>query len=317
MAFAEVLYHGVRLIRTKAGEMVIGVPVRSFVGPDAGEHVAEHGRWRQVVVLSGEPRCFHVAEHGEMTIVNFFKELCVSVYSFFLEVADETMAITRADQVHWKVKRQESELPGNDRCPENGPRRPQLQRNKQMHALVFGLREQRVNPAVVPAHQPQGVQVANHASDHPGDACNCFKEDDAPCPIALTHASKSDILAPILDFVARADVEAVAQDLHRVIRCLFDHVCGRLVRLRNIQLFFGPSVCSKNVIGIQCVMHPEPGDSGLRTQQYRRRHLHTYTKAQRRCHRRDRTPTSHGRQRSLTHRRKGDAVEGGTRTWAQ
>ena len=39
------------------------------------------------------------------------------------------------------------------------------------------LTEQCVDPAVVASHHAQGVQVAHHGGDHPGDTRYCLQED--------------------------------------------------------------------------------------------------------------------------------------------
>jgi hypothetical protein len=47
--------------------------------------------------------------------------------------------------------------------------------------------EESVDPAIVAAHEAQGVEVAYHASNHARDPGNGFKEDNARQPLALVH----------------------------------------------------------------------------------------------------------------------------------
>ena len=55
----------------------------------------------------------------------------------------------------------------NKHCPsEEHPRLPQRQERQQVHALIFSLLQQSVDPAIVPPHGSQGLHVSQHPTNH-------------------------------------------------------------------------------------------------------------------------------------------------------
>ena len=57
--------------------------------------------------------------------------------------------------------------------------RESCKKGEQVHALVLRLLEQRVDPAVVAAHEAERAEVAVLGGDHAGDARNGLEHDGA------------------------------------------------------------------------------------------------------------------------------------------
>ena len=62
-----------------------------------------------------------------------------------------------------------------------------MRKEKEMHALVFCLFKEMVNPPMVVLNLPQTSEMALHASDHSWDGSDCLKEDDSVEPSLLLH----------------------------------------------------------------------------------------------------------------------------------
>mmetsp|Transcript_94892 Transcript_94892/g.268067 ORF Transcript_94892/g.268067 Transcript_94892/m.268067 type:complete len:236 (+) Transcript_94892:311-1018(+) len=231
------LDHGVGLVRTQVAEMVVRIPVRAFVGPNELEDVTELCILRQVVIHTGHPWGLEILEQRQFAGVDILEKLRVRVHGLLLKVAHEAVTVAGADQVGERVPRQEQGLAADDGCTEEWAGLPQRQGDQQVHALILSLCEQRVYPAIVPAHKPQRVQVPKHARDHAGHARDSLQEDDAPDPIALAHASSH-----VLHFVQAADVETPTQGPHCVVRRTVHPVARLPMRLLDlVQIIPRPS----------------------------------------------------------------------------
>ena len=67
------------------------------------------------------------------------------------------------------MKRQD--LAEQHQASEDEARLTQLQEGEQVHALILGLLQQRVDPAIVTPHAAQRFHVTQHPTNHPWDAC--------------------------------------------------------------------------------------------------------------------------------------------------
>jgi hypothetical protein len=47
--------------------------------------------------------------------------------------------------------------------------------------------EKGVNPPIVSSHEPQGVEVADHGTNHAWYPCHCFQEQDPSEPLVFRH----------------------------------------------------------------------------------------------------------------------------------
>lgn len=82
-----------------------------------------------------------------------------------------------------------------------------------MHALVFGLLQQRMDPAGIATHPPKRVQMTHHCRHHAGNAGDGFEKDDARQPLVLGETTK---------LVAAQDVKGEAQHLHAIVGVVLD-----------------------------------------------------------------------------------------------
>ena len=62
-------------------------------------------------------------------------------------------------------------LAEQDHAPEEEARLAQLQEGEEVHALILGLLQQSVDPAVVPPHAAQAAHVPQHPPHHPWHPC--------------------------------------------------------------------------------------------------------------------------------------------------
>lgn len=67
---------------------------------------------------------------------------------------------------------EEADLAEQHQASEDEAWLTQLQESEQVHALIFGLLQQRVDPAVVTPHTAQRLHVTQHPTNHPRDACS-------------------------------------------------------------------------------------------------------------------------------------------------
>ncbi|GBF29213.1 hypothetical protein MnTg03_00784 [bacterium MnTg03] len=63
-----------------------------------------------------------------------------------------------------------------------------MDESHQVHAFIFGLVEQRANPALVIFHASQCSQVLQRSADHSGNCGNGFEND---CSVAIALGKKS------------------------------------------------------------------------------------------------------------------------------
>mmetsp|Transcript_81951 Transcript_81951/g.171496 ORF Transcript_81951/g.171496 Transcript_81951/m.171496 type:complete len:234 (+) Transcript_81951:371-1072(+) len=206
-------------MRLQVAEVVVGVPMGALVGPDALEDVPEHGVLGEVVVHSGHSGRGQVREHGQSSTVDLLEQGGVGVHGLFLQVAHEAVAEAGADQIHDRVPSQENSLATNHQASEDRARLPQSESDQQVHALVLGLREQGMDPAVVAAHEAQGVQMSAHAGHHAWDASDGLKEDHSSQPISLSHVAGGDS-----DLVEGGQVKPCSQGLHTIVCSTIDPV---------------------------------------------------------------------------------------------
>mmetsp|Transcript_31849 Transcript_31849/g.105597 ORF Transcript_31849/g.105597 Transcript_31849/m.105597 type:complete len:204 (-) Transcript_31849:92-703(-) len=172
------------------------------------------------------------------------------MHGLLLQIARKAMAVARADHVCDRVPSEEDSLPSDDGHPKERARLAQRERDQQMHALVLRLGQQRVDPAMVPAHEPQRSHMPQHPCDHAGYACDRLQEDDAPQPVLLCHGC-----GPDLHLVERANVEPKAAGLHSEVSDTFDEVFRLVVRLLDsVQLLLGPSGLRHQVAQIQILI---------------------------------------------------------------
>lgn len=76
---------------------------------------------------------------------------------------------------------------------------PRLDESEEMHPLVFRLLQQRVDPPVVPAHQPERLEVANSAANHSRDGLRQKRRGKLTAPARIfaplvgDHAGSEEI----------------------------------------------------------------------------------------------------------------------------
>lgn len=103
----------------------------------------------------------------------------VGVHGFFLEVADEPVGDFRRDQVAEEHGVEEDALRSQDERLHEQTWFAHLHEGEQVHALIVGLFEEGLDPAVVPLEASERVQVSEHTGYHAGDAGDGFEEDEA------------------------------------------------------------------------------------------------------------------------------------------
>mmetsp|Transcript_65098 Transcript_65098/g.155445 ORF Transcript_65098/g.155445 Transcript_65098/m.155445 type:complete len:307 (+) Transcript_65098:542-1462(+) len=247
MALAQMVDFGVRLVRLQIGEEVICVAMTSFVCSNLQKDVAHHGFFGKIVVLARKEWSLHVGKHWKLVSVDGIDKLGVSDDSLLLEVADKTMTVSGADEVHQTVPSEKHPLTCNDNSPEDRPRTSQIQCDQEMHALIFGLCKQGMYPAVISAHETQRMQMTHHTRHHTWNSCHCFQEDHTTKPIPLVHGPQGGS-----EFVAREEVEAGPEGPHSHVRCPVNPVSGLPVRGFNRREFVaGPAVCCDQMIEVE------------------------------------------------------------------
>ena len=71
----------------------------------------------------------------------------------------------------------EDQLSADHRCSEEKSRPPELHEGHQVHPLILRLLQQGVDPAVVPLHLPQRLEVPHHAGSEARTPRHCLQED--------------------------------------------------------------------------------------------------------------------------------------------
>ena len=135
-------------------KMVIKVPVASLVSTHMSHHVSEGGIWGQVVILDGLLGCLHALPMGKIALVDLLKQHCIRVNCLFLQIANEAMAVGRGQKICNEVGIEEHSLRCSNHQAIQDAWVSELQEEEQMHALVLGLLEQMVDPAMVALQSP-------------------------------------------------------------------------------------------------------------------------------------------------------------------
>ena len=97
------------------------------------------------------------------------------------------MAESWGDKVHGEVNVEQKNLSSRNESTEDEAWFAQVIKEEQMHAFIFGLFKQMVNPAVVVFAASQTSEVALHATNHTWHASHSFQEDATIQPSSFIH----------------------------------------------------------------------------------------------------------------------------------
>ena len=93
----------------------------------------------------------------------------------------------RRDEIRQTEHSREHDLRGGHRPSQNRTGIAELQKRHQMHPLVLGFFQQRVDPPVVPLHASQRLQMTDHGRGESRHAGDRFQEDATSQHVALVQ----------------------------------------------------------------------------------------------------------------------------------
>lgn len=135
----------------------------------------------------------------------------VGEHGLLLEVADEAVAGARGHEVGEEHAVEEDALGAEDHEFHEPAGLGHLEECEEVHALVVGLLQQRLDPAVVPLHPSEAVEMAKHAGHHSWDASHGFEEHEPDEPLAFAHGvgfgASNGVFVPC--FLCRCDIVLV------------------------------------------------------------------------------------------------------------
>jgi hypothetical protein len=108
----------------------------------------------------------------------------VADHRLFLEIADDAVGRLGAQEIESKEEDIEHPLHADDHGPLEPGRLGNLDEGHEVHALIFGLVHERLDPALVVTHAAQAGEVVDRRTDHSGDRSDGL-EHDSPVTIAL------------------------------------------------------------------------------------------------------------------------------------
>ena len=127
---------------------------------------------------------------------------------------------------------------------EHWARSPQLEEGHQVHPLVLRLLDQSVDPAVVPLHLPQRLQVTNHPRSEAWHPSHRLQED-----AASQHRLLVQRVQLLLHLVPGQQVEAEPHHADTGIRCPVHHTLGStMIDLNILSLLLAPDGMRKSVV---------------------------------------------------------------------
>ena len=63
----------------------------------------------------------------------------------------------------------------------------ELEEGEEMHSLVVGFLEKRLNPSIIPTHFSERVEMSDHSCYHWGDAGDGLEKDESDEPLLVSH----------------------------------------------------------------------------------------------------------------------------------
>ena len=96
-----------------------------------------------------------------------------------LQIRNKAVAEARRQQIGDEKERNERALRANDRGAEQLARLAQLQRCQEVHALILSVFHEGVNPAHVPFHAAERLQMAHASGHHAWHARHSLQENDS------------------------------------------------------------------------------------------------------------------------------------------
>eukprot|EP00960_Hanusia_phi_P009095 262805-Hanusia_phi.AAC.1 len=139
-----------------------------------------------------------------------------------LEVAYKAMAEARTGYVGDEEEVHEDPLGGNDGRAESVAGLLELDEREQVHALVLGLLEQRVDPSVVAIHAAQRAEMTKHPRRHSRHRRHRLEEADSANDLGLGELAEAE---------AREGVKGPAAELDSVVGHAVNEPFDRLVCL--------------------------------------------------------------------------------------
>mmetsp|Transcript_55326 Transcript_55326/g.135504 ORF Transcript_55326/g.135504 Transcript_55326/m.135504 type:complete len:349 (+) Transcript_55326:279-1325(+) len=255
---AAILVEGSLLVELERREGVVHVAVVGLVGAHGQDEVAHRGVLAQLPVVDADGRRRGGLPLPEAPVVDGLEDPRVRVHGLLLEVPHEAVADVRVHEVGQEEGGHEEALRHHDGRPEHRPGLLQLDEGQQVHPLVLGLLEQRVDPPVVPVHPPQRPEVPQHPRRHPGHPRHRLQEDGPVHHLARRQLAK---------VVEGEGVEGRAQELDGVEGDGVGDAAGPQVRLLHaVDLLLGPDrvrhVVDLVVLPVDVVqlLHPERVD---------------------------------------------------------
>ena len=143
------------LIELYIGEVMIQIAVASLVSANMRDHVSEAGVAVKLVVLDSLIRRSQVVPVLQVALVDLLQKHSVSVHGLLFKIADQSMARGWSDHVHQEVEVEEASLAQSDDQSVQDPWVAHLEEEEEVHALIFGLLKQMMDPAVVTLERSQ------------------------------------------------------------------------------------------------------------------------------------------------------------------
>lgn len=170
-----------------ACECVIHVAVTRFISSNHFNDISHRGSFGQLPVFQCHVGDLAACKVRQSASVNVMKQMCVGSDGLLFQVTHETMADLGRQQIGEEKQIEEHALSTQDGQSEDRAALTYLHEREQVHPLVLGFFEERVDPTIVPFHSPQTFHVSEHSCYHPGNPGNGFQKQAPADPVFLRH----------------------------------------------------------------------------------------------------------------------------------